>query len=146
MQARIHVITLAVDDLERSLRFYRDLGLESPGVVGTEFAGDDTQPGGSAAMFQLGGGLLLSLYGRSDLAKDANIPVSPAGSGGFSIGHIVSERAQVDAVLAEAQSAGATLTEEPHERPWGIYSGYFHDPDGHLWEVIWNPQFTVDSP
>jgi uncharacterized protein len=146
MEPRIHVITLAVDDLERSLRFYRDLGLQSPGVVGTEFVGDDTRPGGSAAMFQLGGGLILSLYGRSDLAKDANIPVMPAGTGDFSIGHIVSERAQVDAVLAEARRAGATLTEAPHERPWGIYSGYFRDPDGHLWEVIWNPQFEVASP
>jgi uncharacterized protein len=146
MQPRIHVITLAVDDLERSLRFYRDLGLQSPGVVGTEFVGDDTRPGGSAAMFQLSGGVLLSLYGRSDLAKDANIPVMPAGTGDFSIGHIVPERAQVDSVLAEAQKAGATLTEAPHERPWEIYSGYFRDPDGHLWEVIWNPQFEVGSP
>jgi uncharacterized protein len=145
MQPRIHVITLAVDDLERSLRFYRALGLQSPGIVGTEFAGDDTQPGGAAAMFELGGGLILSLYGRPDLAKDAGIPVGVSTGGDFSLGHLVAERAQVDAVLAEAEAAGATLTGAPHERPWGIYSGYFRDPDGHLWEVIWNPQFPLDT-
>jgi catechol 2,3-dioxygenase-like lactoylglutathione lyase family enzyme len=139
MQPRIHVITLAVADLERSLRFYRALGFETPGVVGTEFEGDDTHPGGAAAMFELGGGLILSLYGRADLAKDAAIPDTTSGGGDFSIGHLVAERAEVDSVLAEAEAAGATLTDAPHERPWGIYSGYFRDPDGHLWEVIWNP-------
>lgn len=143
MKPRIHVITLAVDDLERSLRFYRALGFESPGVVGTEFTGDDTHPGGAAAMFELGGGLILSLYGRSDLAKDANMPVTASAGGDFSIGHLVDSRAQVDIVLAEAQAAGATLTDAPHERPWGIYSGYFRDPDGHLWEVIWNPSLEA---
>ncbi|HEV8488488.1 MAG TPA: VOC family protein [Candidatus Limnocylindrales bacterium] len=143
MNPRIHVITLAVEDLERSLRFYRALGLESPGIVGTEFIGDDTQPGGAAAMIELGGGLILSLYGRSDLAKDAGIPVAASTGGDFSIGHLVGERHQVDAVLAEAEAAGATLTGAAHERPWGIYSGYFRDPDGHLWEVVWNPNLQA---
>lgn len=139
MESRIHVITLAVDDLERSLQFYLDLGLQSNGIVGTEFLGDDTHPAGAAAQFQLDGGLFLMLYPRHDLAKDASIPVAPATSGAFSIGHAVARRDDVDTVLAAAQAAGATLTEEPRERPWGIYSGYFRDLDGHLWEILWNP-------
>lgn len=141
MRPRIHVITLAVGDLDRALTFYRDgLGLESPGVGGTEFVGDDTTPAGAVAMFELEGGLILSLYPRTELAKDANIPVGPPQSGEFSIGHLVASRAEVDDLLARAEAAGATLTDRPHERPWGIYSGYFRDPDGHLWEVTWNPQ------
>jgi catechol 2,3-dioxygenase-like lactoylglutathione lyase family enzyme len=134
------VITLAVDDLERALAFYRALGLESPGIVGTEFVGDDTTPAGAAAMFQLQDGLLLALYPRTELAKDANIPVGRPQSGEFSLGHTVASREEVDAVLAQAEAAGATLTDRPHERPWGIYSGYFRDLDGHLWEIIWNPR------
>jgi catechol 2,3-dioxygenase-like lactoylglutathione lyase family enzyme len=142
MQPRIHVITLGVSDLERSLAFYRALGLASPGVIGTEFRGDEDNPGGAAAMFELHGGLILALYGRTDLEKDANATFDAPGAGEFSIGHLVGTRDEVDAVLTEAGAAGATLTEEPHERPWGIYSGYFRDPDGHLWEVIWNPRLA----
>lgn len=141
MQPRIHVITLAVDDLDRALKFYRDgLVLKSPGVVGTEFAGDETNPAGAVAMFQLHGGLILALYPRTELAKDANVPVQPGKTGAFSIGHAVASRADVDALLANAQVAGATLTDRAHDRPWGIYSGYFLDPDGHLWEIMWNAQ------
>jgi catechol 2,3-dioxygenase-like lactoylglutathione lyase family enzyme len=143
MEPRIHVVTLGVADLERSLDFYRRLGLESPGVIGTEFQGDETTPGGAAAMFELQGGLILSLYGRDDLAKDANATFDAPGSGEFSIGHPVGSKEEVDALLAHAQAAGATLTDAPHERPWGIYSGYFRDPDGHLWEVIWNPRLQM---
>lgn len=144
MRPRIHVITLAVSDLDRSLAFYRDgLGLESPGVVGTEFAGSDTDPAGAAAMFQLQGGLILALYPRSELAKDANVAFGPPKSGEFSIGHAVASRAEVDALLAQAEAAGATLTDPPHDRSWGIYSGYFRDPDGHLWEIMWNPQLDI---
>lgn len=145
MKPRIGVITLGVTDLERSLDFYRGLGLRSPGIIGTEFEGDEATPAGAAAMFQLDGGLILALYPRSELAKDANLPLGTprsSESGEFSIGHLVGSRAEVDAVLAQAAAAGATLTDEPHERPWGIYSGYFRDPDGHLWEVIWNPQLN----
>jgi uncharacterized protein len=146
MQPRIHVITLAVSDLDRALAFYRDgLGLASPGVVGTEFAGDDTTPAGAVAMFQLQGGLILSLYPRSELAKDANIAPEPPKSGAFSIGHAVARKADVDATLARAEAAGATLTGQPHDRPWGIYSGYFRDPDGHLWEILWNPELDLEG-
>jgi uncharacterized protein len=141
MKPRIDVITLAVADLERSLEFYRDgLGLESVGIVGSEYRGDDATPAGAAAMFKLRRGLLLMLYPRTELAKDANIPPGPAQSGEFSIGHAVSDRADVEAVLARAEAAGATLTDRPHDRPWDIYSGYFRDLDGHLWEVLWNPR------
>ena len=140
MEPRIHVLTLAVSDLERALGFYRGLGLESPGVIGTEFPGDETTPAGAAAMFDLRHGLVLALYPRAELAKDANVPLEPPKAGEFSIGHLVSSRAEVDAVLAQAEAAGATLIDRPHERPSGIYSGYFHDPDGHLWEIIWNPR------
>jgi catechol 2,3-dioxygenase-like lactoylglutathione lyase family enzyme len=147
MQPRIHVITLAVDDLDRALEFYREgLGLESPGVGGTEFAGDDTTPAGAVAMFQLQGGLILALYPRTELAKDANIPLGPPKSGEFSIGHAVGSKEELDALLVQAEAAGATLTDHPHDRPWGIYSGYFRDPDGHLWEIVWNPELNLQAP
>jgi catechol 2,3-dioxygenase-like lactoylglutathione lyase family enzyme len=140
MEHRIDVITLAVSDLERALAFYRDgLGLESSGITATEYAGDDTNPAGAIVMFRLEGGLILALYPRAELAKDARIPQGPAHSGEFSLGHIAGSRAEVDALLARAEEAGATVTDEPHDRPWGIYSGYFRDLDGHLWEVIHHP-------
>jgi catechol 2,3-dioxygenase-like lactoylglutathione lyase family enzyme len=146
MQPRIHVITLAVSDLDRALAFYRNgLGLDSPGVVGTEFAGDDSNPAGAVAMFQLQAGLILALYPRTELAKDANVPLGPPKTGEFSIGHAVATKADVDALLAQAEAAGATLTDEPHDRPWGIYSGYFRDLDGHLWEIMWNPQLDIEG-
>jgi uncharacterized protein len=140
MKPRIHVITLAVGDLNRALAFYRDdLGLESKGIIGDEFAGDETTPAGATATFDLQGGLILALYPRTELAKDASIPLGPPRSGEFSIGHAVASKAAVDALLAQAAAAGATVTDQPHDRPWGIYSGYFRDLDGHLWEVLWNP-------
>jgi catechol 2,3-dioxygenase-like lactoylglutathione lyase family enzyme len=140
LQPRVHVLTLGVSDLERSLAFYRALGFESAGVIGSEFLGDETNASGLAAMFELEDGLVLALYGREDLAKDANVPLGRPGSGEFSIGHLVESREDVDRILVQAEAAGATLTDSRHERPWGIYSGYFRDPDGHLWEVIWNPR------
>jgi catechol 2,3-dioxygenase-like lactoylglutathione lyase family enzyme len=142
MKSRIHVITLGVDDLERSLAFYRALGFESPGIIGTEFVRDATTPGGAAVMFELDGGLILSLYGRTDLAMDANIAETPTSSGAFSIGHLVATREEVDDIIVTAVAAGASRTDPPHDRPWGIYSAYFRDPDGHLWEIIWNPSMT----
>jgi len=141
MEPHIDVITLAVGDLDRSLAFYRDgLGLDTTGVTGTQFVGDEANAAGAVVMFHLRGGLILALYPRSELAKDADIPVGPPNTGEFSIGHVVENRADVDALLDRAEQAGATLTGQRHDRPWGIYSGYFRDPDGHLWEIIWNPQ------
>ena len=145
MDSRIDVITLAVGDLERALAFYRDgLGLESEGVIGTEFAGDEVTPAGAVAVFKLRGGLLLSLYPRGELAKDAVVPLGPPKPGEFSLGHLVSNRSEVDALLGRAQAAGALVSTTPHDRPWGIYSGYFRDPDGHLWEIIWNPRMLPE--
>jgi uncharacterized protein len=144
MEAQIHVITLAVDDLDRALEFYRDgLGLETTGVVGTEFSGNDSSPAGAIAIFQLEGGLMLTLYPRTELSKDAHVPLGPPKTGEFSIGHLVASKDDVDALLSQAQASGATLTDEAHERPWGIYSGYFRDLDGHLWEIIWNPRLQA---
>jgi catechol 2,3-dioxygenase-like lactoylglutathione lyase family enzyme len=140
VEPRIDLITLAVDDLNRSVAFYRDgLGLETEGVIATEYEGDEVTAAGAIALFHLAGGMMMSLYPRAELAKDANVASAPPKTGEFSIGHLVSSKAEVDSLLARAREAGATLTDEAHDRPWGIYSGYFRDPDGHLWEVIWNP-------
>ena len=139
MEPRLDVVTLAVADLELALAFYRRLGLESNGVVGTQWADERTGANGAVAMLELEGGLLLNLYPRADLAKDAEIPVGPPHSGEFSLAQLVRSREAVDELLENAAAAGATVT-PAHDRPWGIYSGYFRDPDGHLWEVIWHPE------
>ena len=139
MEPRVNVITLAVDDLERALLFYRDgLGLQSNGVVATDLVDPETGAAGAIVIFKLESGLILALYPRSELAKDAAVPAGPPRSGEFSLGHLVASRADVDTILERAAAAGAVVT-PPHDRPWGIYSGYFRDPDGHLWEIIWNP-------
>jgi uncharacterized protein len=142
MEARINVITLGVNNLEKSLTFYKEgLGLPSKGIVGTEFKGDDKHPSGAVAFFELQGGLILALYPRVELAKDANLTAGTPDAVAFSIGYAVRNREEVDALLTLAEAAGATITDKPHDRPWGIYSGYFQDLDGHLWEIIWNPSF-----
>ena len=145
MEPRLDVVTLAVADLELTLACYRRLGLESKGVVGTQWSDERTAASGAVAMFELEGGLLLNLYPRTDLAKDAAIPVGPPQSGEFSLAQLVRSRDDVDDLLETAAAAGATVT-PAHERPWGIYSGYFRDPDGHLWEVVWNPTFRNRQP
>jgi catechol 2,3-dioxygenase-like lactoylglutathione lyase family enzyme len=145
MEPRIHVLTLAVEDLERALAFYRDgLGFDSSGVVAEQFHDDESGADGAIATFAIENGLLLALYPRSDLAKDAGVSLGTPKTGEFSIGHIVVDRAAVDATLARAQAAGATLLGRARDRPWGIYSGYFQDPDGHLWEVIHSPGFDAN--
>ena len=144
MQPRIHVITLAVADLDRALSFYRDgLGFRTEGLIGTEFTGDEKTPDGTTAVFHLDGELGARIYREHEPAKDADVPLTAAKPGEFSIGHVVDSRAEVDEVIAQAKAAGAAVTDSPHERPWGIYSGYFQDPDGHLWEVIWNPALDL---
>jgi len=132
VEPRVDVITLAVEDLERALRFYRDgLGFESSGVVGTQWTDEESGANGAIAVFKFQSGLLLSLYPRSDLAKDAAIPAGPARPGEFSLGQLVQSRAEVDELIEKAEAAGAAVT-TPRDRPWGIYSGYFRDVDGHL--------------
>jgi catechol 2,3-dioxygenase-like lactoylglutathione lyase family enzyme len=142
MEPRLHVITLAVADLERGLAFYRALGLESKGIVGMEWRDEATGANGAIAGFELEGGLRLNLYPRTDLARDAEIPAGPPESGAFSLAQLVGSREEVDALLQRAASAGGTVT-AAHDRPWGIYSGYFRDPDGHLWEIAFQPPVQV---
>lgn len=145
MNPRVSVITLGVSDLEQALAFYRDgLGLPTKGIIGTEFTGDETNPSGAIVTFELQQGVILALYPRTELAKDAKESVGEASSTEFSIGHLVQSKAEVDAVIKQAEAAGATVTSQPHERPWGIYSGYFKDRDGHLWEILWNPQMVPE--
>ena len=137
MKAHIDVITLAVADLDRSLAFYRDgLGLETEGVMGTQFVGTDSEPAGRIVMFKLHEDLILSLYPATELAKDAGVDSAAVAGHGFSIGHMVASREEVNQVLDSARRAGAEVVGTVGERPWGIYSGYFADPDGHLWEIM----------
>jgi uncharacterized protein len=134
MKPRITVLTLGVDDLEKSYAFYHNaLGLSSKGIVGKEFEH------GAIAFFDLQNGLELALYPRKSLALDAGIAQSAPSPTEFSIGHNVRSKAAVDSLMELAKKAGATIKEPAKERFWGGYSGYFQDPDGHLWEVVFNP-------
>ena len=146
MTPRISVITLGVNDLEQALVFYRDgLGWPTDGIIATEFKGDETQPAGATVLFNLQNGVMLALYPRTELAKDAKEPVGEASSTEFSLGYLVRSKGEVDTILKQAQVAGATVTSQARERPWGIYSGYFKDRDGHLWEIIWNPEMQSNE-
>lgn len=140
MHTKIVFITLAVDDLDRSVAFYRDgLGWRTEGTVAQELHDEVTGADGTIALFALDSGLTVGLYERTNLAKDSRTPTGPRSSTEFSLGIPAGSQAEVDTLLAQAEAAGATLTAPPHMRPWGIYSGYFADPDGHLWEIVWNP-------
>ncbi|HEX3932131.1 MAG TPA: VOC family protein [Nocardioides sp.] len=140
MEPRIGFVTLAVDDLERSLTFYRDgLGWASNGIVGAEFHDEVTGADGTIAFVTLGeGGLMIGLYGAGDLARDAQVAPVPATTGRHSIGVMVGSRDEADALLERAAAAGARIPAPAHLRPFGVYSGYFGDPDGHLWEVAYD--------
>ena len=136
MKPQIKVVTLGVNDLEKSLAFYRDgLGLPTQGIMGTEF--ED----GAVVFFNMNDDLILALYPKASLAKDAKVPVGQASPSEFSIGHIVNSKQEVDAAIRQAETAGAKITDPAHERFWGGYSGYFQDLDGHLWEIAWNPEW-----
>jgi len=136
MRPRISMLTLGVDDLDRAVRFYRDgLGLKTEGIVGQEFEH------GAVAFFDLQAGLKLAVFPRGDLARDAGIAPSAPSPTEFSLGHNVASTEEVDAVMAEAQAAGATILKPAQKTFWGGYAGYFQDPDGHMWEVAWNPAF-----
>lgn len=135
MKPHLTVITLAVDDLERAFRFYAEgLGLPSAGIVGQEFEH------GAVAFFDLQGGLKLALWPRSSISHDTGLPAGRPNPTGFTLGHNVASKAEVDAVMGEAARAGATVVKAAQDTFWGGYAGYFQDPDGHLWEVVWNPQ------
>jgi catechol 2,3-dioxygenase-like lactoylglutathione lyase family enzyme len=134
MEQRLSLVTLGVANVGRSRRFYESLGWRASSVGGEE-----------AAFFQLGG-IALGLYGRASLAVDAGLPADGAGAGGFggiALAHNVRSREAVDALLAEVAAAGGRILKPAEEVFWGGYSGYFDDPDGHPWEVAWNPGFQI---
>lgn len=138
MEHRITVLTLGVDDLEASVRFYRDgLGLPTEGIVGRQFEH------GAVAFFDLQGGVRLALWPRHSIAADTGVARSPRSATEFTVGHNVGSREAVDAVMVQATDAGAVLVKPPADTFWGGYGGYFQDPDGHLWEVVWNPAMEV---
>src|SRR6201992_3785996 len=118
MKARIHILTLGVDDLERSLSFYRDgLGFATQGIIGKEFEH------GAVALFNLAGGVILSLFPRQDLARDAGIKKTRPSPTKFSIGHMVNSKKDVDLVMGQAKKAGATIVKEAQDVFWGGYAG-----------------------
>lgn len=131
MQPRLTLITLGTRDLARAVRFYEALGW-SRSVRGAE----------GVAFFQVGG-MALALWPRENLAEDAGVPAEGDGFRGFALAYNTASREETDAVLAGAVAAGGTLVKAAHDAVWGGYSGYFADPDGVLWEVAWNPGFTL---
>ena len=137
MKPRITVVTVGVDDLERAVRFYRDgLGLKTEGIIGKEFEH------GAVAFFDLQSDFKLAVWPRKSSAHDSDMPLAGPSATEFTLGHNVSSREEVDAVMRQAESAGAVIVKPAHETFWGGYAGYFQDPDGHLWEAVWNPQWA----
>jgi uncharacterized protein len=136
MKPRVTLITLGVDDLERSIAFYRAVGLKTDGVVGAE------HEYGAVAFFELDN-IRIALWPRKSIAHHSRLPVSPKSPTEFMLAHNVDSRAEVDAVMDEARRAGATIVDPAHDTFWGGYAGIFQDPDTHLWEVAWNPDWPV---
>jgi catechol 2,3-dioxygenase-like lactoylglutathione lyase family enzyme len=138
MKPKITVLTLGVADLDKSVKFYRDgLGLSTDGIIGNEFEY------GAVAFFDLQNGLKLALWPRKSISKDTSIPLQTTSSLEFTIGHNVTTKEEVDLVMEQAQNAGAVIVKSTADTFYGGYSGYFQDPDGHLWEIVWNPQFDI---
>jgi catechol 2,3-dioxygenase-like lactoylglutathione lyase family enzyme len=138
MNPRITLLTLAVDDLERAVAFYRDgLGWNTKGIIGTEFEN------GAVAFFDFQSGVKLALWPRKSLSADSGLPLEPRGATEFSIGHNVSSEQEVRAVMRQAEQAGARIVKPAQPTFYGGYAGYFQDPDGHLWEVAFNPGFAM---
>jgi uncharacterized protein len=129
MKLRINIITLAVDDLEKSLTFYRDgMGLPTKGIA-------DITDGGDHILFELHADLSLVLFLRTEVSKIANQSAQAQRSAEFILSHVTESKEEVDFILQSAKAAGGTLPSQPSESSWG-YSGYFQDPDGHLWEIM----------
>ncbi len=140
MTPKITVITICVDDLDRSLRFYRDgLGLPTEGIVGTEFEH------GVVAFFELQGGLKLAIWPRDSLAHDTGLATGKPNATEFALGHNVSSKEEVDTVMEQARTAGALIIKRAQDTLWGGYAGCFQDPDGHLWEIAWNPHWALPT-
>jgi uncharacterized protein len=137
MKPRVSVLTIGVDDLERALRFYRDgLGLHTEGIVAAE------SEFGAVAFFPLQSGLQLAVWPRKSIARDSGLSVTTPSPTEVTIGHNVSSKAEVDAVMKQAAAAGASVVKPAQDTFWGGYAGYFLDPDQHLWEVVWNPNLV----
>jgi hypothetical protein len=130
MEQRLSLVTLGVADLARARGFYEALGWKT-----------DTDPAMGVFFYQAGG-MIVSLWGRAELAEDSGVADS-GGWGGVTLAYNTRSQAEVDSVIEEARSAGARITREPADTFWGGYSGVFLDPDGHPWEVAHNPHWTV---
>jgi len=140
MHAHVSLITLAVADLERALRFYRDgLGWRTKGIVGKEFEH------GAVVFFDLAGGLKLALWPRESLAFESGLPTGDASRPTFSLGHNVGSEAEVDAIVSESARAGGTVLKPAEKTFWGGYAAYVQDPDGHLWEIAFNPAMVPSN-
>lgn len=135
MESRISVITLGVADLERSVAVYRDgLGLPTKGITGKEFEH------GAVAFFDLAGGIKLALWAQADIAHDTGLATTPVSKTAVTIGHNVRAEAEVDEIMTRAEAAGAEIVKSAQATFYGGYAGYFSDPDGHMWEIVWNPE------
>ena len=133
MEPRVSLITLGVGDLARAKAFYTKLGFAASSV------------GGAEVVFLHAGPMALCLFPRESLACDADVSAEGNGFRGIAIAHNVREKHEVDAVIAEAIAAGGSIAKPAHDATWGGRSGYFADPDGHLWEVAWNPHFPLSA-
>ncbi|MHA1537516.1 MAG: VOC family protein [Alphaproteobacteria bacterium] len=133
MEQRLGIVTLGVRDMARARAFYERLGWRASSASNE-----------SVAFFDAGG-VVFGLYGREALAEDAGVSAKGSGFEGITLAHNARSRDGVDAVIAEAGAAGATVVKPAEDTFWGGYSGYFADPDGHLWEVAWNPHFPFDE-
>lgn len=140
MRPRLTVLTLGVDDLDRAVKFYRDgLGWHTEGIVGREFEH------GAVAFFDLQGGLRLAVWPRASIAHDTGLPPGAPNQTEITLGYNVNKRQEVDAAMEQAKRAGARIVKPASQTFWGGYAGYFQDPDDHVWEVVWNPQFEVED-
>ena len=133
MQARINIVTLGVTDMKRARAFYEKLGWKASAASQ------------EAVTFFQGNGTVLALFGRSALAHDANVADQPTGFAGVTLAYTADSKTDVDTVFAHALACGAKPLKQPQDVFWGGYSGYFADPDGHMWEVAWNPFFPHDA-
>ena len=140
MKPRISVLTIGVDDLEASLKFYRDgLGFPTEGIIGREFEH------GAVAFFELQSGMKFAIFARDDIAHDAGIAKTDRSPSEFTLGHNVGSESEVDDVMRRALAAGAKLVKPAQKTFWGGYAGYFQDPDDHLWEVVFNRAFIPED-
>jgi predicted lactoylglutathione lyase len=130
MEQRLSLVTLGVADLNRSRRFYEALGWRRHGAH-------------AEVVFFQAGGMVLALWSRQALAADAKVPAEGSGFRGIALAYNTRTREEVDAVLDEAKAAGAAIPKPAEKASWGGYTGYFADPDGHLWEVAWNPEWKM---